>query len=94
MFFVGRVISSEVMLQSIPIFIMPPSWMTKINFWVVIFRILSLSWLKDGKSQSITMIKWEEMYKFKEYGGVGFSELTTFHEALILGRQTSKILKS
>lgn len=40
------------------------------------------------------MIKWEEMYKFKEYGGVGFSELTTFHEALILGRQTSKILKS
>lgn len=50
-------------------------------------------WSKDGRIRGVAMVKWEELCKSREYGGVGFYPLATSYEAL-MSKQIIMSLKS
>lgn len=80
------------MLQSIPIFIVLVSGVSNSDFEILEKKFWMFLWSKDGKSQGMAMVNWEELCKSREHRGVGLCQLTTFHEA-VMGRQIIKALK-
>lgn len=89
--FTGKITLLKIVFQSIPIFILLASQVPNAVFDRLEQLFRMFLWSKDGNSQGLAAIKWEELCKSKENGGVALRRLSIFHQAL-LDKQIAKVL--
>ncbi|GMI85510.1 hypothetical protein like AT4G29090 [Hibiscus trionum] len=82
--FAGRVTLAKSILQAIPSYTMQASWLPKYICLEIEKLIRSFVWGSTSEHKSMHLVRWEEMQKPIDYGGLGFRKLENVNFAFLM----------